>query len=254
VDFEYLGPNDNSSSSSSSSSSSAGTLKVMTYNLRISGAGGDTGERLWHNRKAELVTAIKTQLPQVIGFQEISGEQHDYVRGSLGSSWSSSPLRQIMYRSDLFEQLQSSYIELVADMWGPRTTEWVKLRRKADGREFIFFNNHWGVDGNSQQGSANIIRDRIASLNQNWALPTILLGDLNAIPSSGPINTLIKQTQLISLFTGNTFNDWNSAPKVQLDYVFASKFTLSGCNLITYREGIMPPSDHYPIFCEVKFL
>ncbi len=253
VDFEYLGPSDNSSSSSSSSSSSAGTLKVMTYNVRTTPA-GDVGERFWDNRKAELVTAIKTQLPQVIGFQEATSEQHDYIRGSLGSSWSSSPLRQIIYRNDAFEELQSGYIELVADVWGRRTSEWIKLRRKADSREFIFFNNHWGVDGNSQQGSANIIRDRIASLNQNWALPTILLGDLNAAPGSGPINTLMNQTQLISLFTGNTFNGWNPTPNVQLDYIFASKFTLSGCNLITYREGTTPPSDHYPIFCEVKFL
>ena len=253
VDFEYLGPNDNFSSSSSSSSSSAATLKVMTYNVRITPA-GDTGERFWENRKAELVTAIKTQPPQVIGLQEASGEQVDYIRSSLGSSWSSSPLRQIIYRNDTFDAVQSGYIELVADVWGRRTSEWIKLRRKSDGREFLFLNNHWGVDGASQQGSANIIRDRIAGLNQNWSLPTIFLGDLNAAPGSGPINTLRNQTQLINLFTGNTFNGWNPTANVQLDYIFASKFTVTGCNLITYREGATPPSDHFPIFCEVKFL
>jgi len=253
VDFEYLGPNDNSSSSSSSSSSSVGTLKVMTYNVRTTPA-GDVGERFWDNRRAELVTAIKTQLPQVIGFQEATSEQHDYIKGSLGGNWASSPQRQIIYRNDAFDLIQGGIIELVADVWGRRTSEWVKLRRKADNREFLFLNNHWGVDGNSQQGSANIIRDRIAGLNQNWSLPTILLGDLNAAPGSGPINTLKNQTQLISLFSGNTFNGWNPTANVQLDYIFASKFTVSGCNLITYREGTTPPSDHFPIFCEVKFL
>ncbi|MDR7091676.1 MULTISPECIES: carbohydrate-binding protein [Cellvibrio] len=253
VDFEYLGPNDNSSSSSSSSSSSAGTLKVMTYNVRTTPA-GDVGERFWDNRKAELITAIKTQLPQVIGFQEATTEQHDYIKGSLGGNWSSSPQRQIIYRNDAFDLVQGGIIELVADVWGRRTSEWIKLRRKSDSREFLFLNNHWGVDGNSQQGSANILRDTLPSLNQSWSLPTILLGDLNAAPGSGPINTLMNQTQLISLFTGNTFNGWNPTPNVQLDYIFASKFTLSGCNLITYREGTTPPSDHYPIFCEVKFL
>ena len=253
VDFEYLGPNDNGSSSSSSSSSSAATLKVMTYNVRTTPA-GDVGERFWDNRKAELITAIKTQLPQAIGFQEATSEQHDYIKGSLGGAWSSSPQRQILYRNDAFEIVQGGIIELVADVWGKRTSEWVKLRRKSDRREFLFLNNHWGVDGNSQQGSANILRDTLASLNQNWLLPTILLGDLNAAPGSGPINTLMNQTQLISLFSGYTFNGWNPAPSVQLDYIFASKFTVSGCNLITYREGTTPPSDHFPIFCEVKFL
>jgi endonuclease/exonuclease/phosphatase family metal-dependent hydrolase len=252
VDFEYLGPTDGSSSSSSSSSS-ASTLKVMTYNVRTTPA-GDVGERFWDNRKAELVTAIKTQLPQVIGFQEATSEQHDYIKGSLGSLWSSSPARQIIYRNDTFDVVQNGIIELVADVWGRRTSEWIKLRRKSDSREFLFLNNHWGVDGNSQQGSANILRDSLAGLNQNWSLPTILLGDLNAAPGSGPINTLMNQTQLISLFTGNTFNGWNTTPNVQLDYIFANKFTVSSCNLITYREGTTPPSDHFPIFCELKFL
>lgn len=253
VDFEYLGPNDNSSSSSSSSSASASTLKVMTYNVRTTPA-GDVGERYWDNRKAELVNSIKVQLPQVIGLQEATSEQHDYIKGSLGNVWSSSPARQIIYRNDAFDVVQGGVIDLIADMWGRRTSEWIKLRRKSDNREFVFLNNHWGVDGASQQGSANIIRDSIASLNQNWSVPTILVGDLNAAPGSGPINTLINQTQLINLFTGNTFNGWNVTPNVQLDYIFTSKFTLSGCNLITYREGTTPPSDHYPIFCEVKFL
>ncbi len=252
VDFEYLGPTDGSSSSSSSSSS-ASTLKVMTYNVRTTPA-GDVGERFWDNRKAELVKAIKIQLPQVIGFQEATSEQHDYIKNNLGSLWSSSPARQIIYRNDAFDAVQSGIIELIADEWGRRTSEWIKLRRKSDGREFLFLNNHWGVDGNSQQGSANILRDRIASLNQSWSLPTILLGDLNATPNSGPINALKNQTQLISLFTGNTFNGWNPTANVQLDYIFASKFTVSGCNLITYREGTTPPSDHFPIFCELNFL
>jgi endonuclease/exonuclease/phosphatase family metal-dependent hydrolase len=131
-------------------------------------------------------------------------------------------------------------------------SEWLKLRRTSDKREFLFFNNHWGVDGNAQQGSANILRDTMGGINQNWALPTILLGDLNAPPGSGPINTLANQTPLQSQFSGNTFNGWNTSANVQLDYVFTSKLTKLNCNVISYREGTTPPSDHFPIYCELR--
>lgn len=251
VDLEYLGPSGTSSSSSSASPATA--LKVMTYNVRTTPA-GDTGERYWENRKAELVRAIQSQLPEIIGMQEATGEQQAYIKAALGSQWNLSPQGQILYRGDLFTQVQAGIIDLVADMWGKRTSEWLKLRRKADNREFIFFNNHWGVDGNSQQGSANIMRDTMGSLNQNWTLPTVLVGDLNAVPGSGPINTLSTQTPLINLYTGNTFNGWAITPNVQLDYIFINKFTKSSCNLVGYYEGSTPPSDHYPIQCELKFM
>ena len=244
LDFEYLGPDDTPTTAS---------LKVMTYNVRTTPAGGDTGERYWDNRRAELVRAIQSQLPEIIGMQELTGLQHDYIKASLGSAWSSSPQRQIIYRGDRFDILQSGLINLVADVWGNRTCEWIKLRRKSDGREFVFFNTHWGVDGTSQQGSANILRDTMGTINQNWTIPSVLLGDLNAVPGSGPINTLSTQTPLISFFSGNTFNDWQPTASVQLDYIFINKFTKTGCSLITYREGSLPPSDHFPIFCELKF-
>lgn len=253
LDFEYLEPTDTSSSSSSSSANNNLTFKVMSYNVRTTPA-GDTGERFWDNRKAELIRAIQTQSPDMIGMQEATSEQHDYIKASLGSQWGSSPQRQIVYRTDKFDILQGGIINLVADVWGHRTCEWVKLRRKSDNREFVFFNNHWGVDGNSQQGSANILRDTMGSINQGWAVPSVLVGDLNAVPGSGPINTLSTQTPLISLFSGNTFNGWATTANVQLDYIFINKLTHTGCTLVTYREGTTPPSDHFPIVCELKFL
>lgn len=234
-------------------SASTASVTAMTYNVRTTPA-GDVGERFWDNRRAELVNAIKTRMPQVIGLQEATGDQHDFIRSSLGSSWSSSPLRQILYRNDMFEELQSDYIELVADVWGRRTSEWLRLRRKTDNREFLFLNNHWGVDRNAQQGSANIMRDRLATLTHNWTIPIIFVGDLNAAPDTPPIATLTNQTALINLFSGNTFNGWARVAGVQLDYIFVSKFTAVDCSLITYREGDVPPSDHYPIFCELHFL
>jgi beta-glucanase (GH16 family) len=245
------GASSSAASSSASSSSANPALKVMSYNLRTTPA-GDEGERFWDNRKAELVRAIHTQTPDIIGLQEATREQHDYVKAGLGSNWGSSPLRQIVYRRDLFEVAQSGVVELVADVWGKRSSEWLKLRRTSDKREFLFFNNHWGVDGNAQQGSANILRDTMGGINQNWALPTILLGDLNAPPGSGPINTLANQTPLQSQFSGNTFNGWNTSANVQLDYVFTSKLTKLNCNVISYREGTTPPSDHFPIYCELR--
>ncbi|ABC29754.1 Beta-glucanase/Beta-glucan synthetase [Hahella chejuensis KCTC 2396] len=227
------------------------SVRVMTFNVRTEQA-NDPGERNWSHRKGEVVRTIQRQNPDLLGLQETTGGQYDFIKNTLGANWGATSYRQILYRSDRYTYVDGGLIDLVADVWGPRSAEWAKMRRNADGRELVFINTHWGVDGNSQQGSANILRDRLGEVNQNWGTPTVLLGDLNAIPGSGPVNTLVNQTPLNSFFSGGTFNNWNVQAGDQLDHVVGSRVNAAGCALETYREGDYPPSDHYPIACELR--
>jgi len=226
------------------------SVKVMTFNVRTEEA-NDPGEKNWMQRRNEVIQTINQQHPEILGLQEATGSQHDFIKGSLGANWASSSHRQFIYNQDVFAHNAGGLIFLVDDIWGTRTAEWGRMTHKTSGKEFVFLNSHWGVDANSQQGSANILRDELHTVNNNWTTPTILLGDFNATPNSGPIQTLVGQTPLTNYFSGNTFNGWNHNANRQLDYVVGHGITNPNCTLETYREGNHPPSDHFPIACQL---
>ncbi len=71
-------------------------------------------------------------------------------------------------------------------------------------------------------------------------------------PEWAPFHTLIDETPLTSFFTGKTFNNWAIEPSEQLDYITGSNISATNCFLENYREGNTPPSDHYPIVCELR--
>ncbi|SMF05314.1 endonuclease/exonuclease/phosphatase family protein [Pseudobacteriovorax antillogorgiicola] len=225
------------------------SLKVMTFNVRTELA-NDPGEQNWQARKQEVVHAIKYQDPDLLGIQEATWQQFDFIRSRF-PQLSSSPRNQMFFRNDRFEFLASGTVNLVDDKWGDRFAEWVKLRRIATGEQLIFSSSHWGVDTNAQNGSAGAVRDNLPYINNNWQIPTIIAGDFNAHPGTLAIKILLQETPLINLFWGNTFNSWG-AMDVQLDYIMGSNISADTCYLDWYQEGAFAPSDHRPIICLIR--
>jgi endonuclease/exonuclease/phosphatase family metal-dependent hydrolase len=242
-----------SDSDDDSDNGSDAQFKVMTYNLRTEEA-NDPGEKNWYQRKDEVMSAIYAQNPDIIGWQEAAGVQQGHVLNAMGSEWKKSPNAQFIYDGSLFIHKDGGIIDLPSDQW-ERYSEWARLQHKASGQDFIFVNNHWAAydaTGELRQNSAYAFRDGMQYRNDNWETPTIFVGDLNTALNTGPIQTLINETPFSNFYTGNTFNAWNSSAHVQLDYIMGSKVQNLGCSLETYQEGAHPPSDHYPITCEVK--
>ncbi|SMF70173.1 endonuclease/exonuclease/phosphatase family protein [Pseudobacteriovorax antillogorgiicola] len=228
-----------------------GDLRVMTFNVRTELA-NDPGERSWNARRYRVSQYIKDSRPDVLGIQEATGGQHDFIRSQIGSQYGSSPRRQIIYRRDRLRIRDSGRIYLVADKWGNRSAEWLEFEVKPTGQRFVFVASHWGVDRNSQQGSANIMRDALGGINGNWRVPTIFVGDLNVQPGSRPLTTLLDQTPLKNFFWGSTFNAWYGA-NIQLDYVTGHRVSKKDCFVERSHNSFQAPSDHRGIVCNLRF-
>ncbi|SMF01864.1 endonuclease/exonuclease/phosphatase family protein [Pseudobacteriovorax antillogorgiicola] len=227
------------------------SLRFMTFNIRTELA-QDPGEREWAVRRGEVAHGIRFQAPDVLGLQETTPEQLEYIHQELGDSWQVSPLGQILFHRDKFVFIESGRIDLIADRWGDRYSEWIELERVASGKRFIVLNNHWGVDSLAQQGSAEIMVKRFRFVSQDQQRPTILMGDLNVQPGSRPLNTLLENTPLKNFFWGATFNAWGGVPAIQLDYIMGFKVTSDSCYIDGYQEGAEAPSDHRAIVCNLR--
>lgn len=230
-------------------SSFAESYRVMTYNIRTILA-NDTGDANWYQRRDELMQVIYRQSPTILGLQEADPIQKDFVRGKLGTNWASVGRNSILYRKDLYKVQASGLFYLPADQWGERTATWVKFLDFATQYEFIIINNHWGVNKFSQLGAAGLLRDRVKEINFNGELATVLMGDLNCSASSEAIRILQNETAFNSQFEGYTFGSWKPA-YVQYDYIFTSGFDVEDCNTDYGQQGPFPPSDHYPVACNL---
>ena len=226
-------------------------LRIMSFNIRTELA-NDPGAKNWHQRKAVVLKLIQNNAPSLIGLQEATQEQHHYLQKGLGPLWASSKHQQILYRKDQFNIKSSGLMQLVEDKWGPRSAEWLLVSGINDRQQFLFINTHWGVDALSQQGSASIMSKELPKTNESWSIPTVLLGDFNITVNSDPYMYLEKNTQLRNLFYGRTFTNFSSKPLKQLDYVWAYAIESTMCKADQYQEGEFPPSDHYPLVCDIS--
>ena len=99
-------------------------------------------------------------------------------------------------------------------------------------------------------------------LNQREALPTLLMGDLNAGPHSKAIRILTENRHsypglhLVSLYeaTGassirSTYHSFRGRERrAPIDYMFLSdEFQVKGAYVNTFRQDGRYPSDHYPL-------
>lgn len=237
---------------SQSNTLSSGNVRVLSFNVRTEYA-NDPGERNWTARKHRVLASIVRSGASIVGLQEASEAQQQYLLKGLGLKWASSEYRQILYRHDLYTVEKSGRIELIEDKWEPRSAEWLQLNDTVSKKSFIFMNTHWGVDALSQIGSANILKQKIPIVTEDWLLPTILVGDFNVLPRSEPYLVLANKTPLQNQFYGKTFTEFNVTADRQLDYVWTHRLRSANCSVFHKKEeGLPPASDHYPVVCDVE--
>lgn len=228
-------------------------LNVMSFNIRTEQA-NDPGVLAWAARKPLVVEVIKHAQPDVIGLQEASEQQKAYILKSLGNDWTTTPQAPILFRMSAFELIDEGRVELIEDKWEPRFAYWYRLRARnhPEAREWLFVSTHWGVDSESQIGSANILINSLPKLTENWSVPTVLLGDFNITPNSPPFRMVKENTPLISGYTGLTYTGFKPQPKEQLDYVWGSGLRLVNCWVDDFTRLKSAASDHYALSCSVR--
>lgn len=243
--------------------------KVMSFNIRTEHA-NDPGELAWENRKQRVVSVIKSSGVTLVGLQEATDNQRQFILKELGGNWHAVEGTPLLYDRRYYSLTDVGKFELIEDKWERRFAYWVKLtapsvqlpalqeQREGSGvkesdslkKQWVFITTHWGVDSDAQMGSAKIMANQVASISNQWDLPVLLVGDFNIVPNSKPYKLLHSRTPLRSVFEGKTFTAFENEARVQLDYVWAYKMPEMKCTSNDFSVFPYPASDHYAVVCE----
>ncbi len=182
-------------------------LKAATFNIRFEND-NDADERSWTFRRTGVVQLIQDYDFDIIGFQESRSGQKTYLQSSLADyTFFDTPEEPCMaWKAAKFVEIERGYFYLSATPDEPsnpypgwvstdpgrrRLCQWVKLEDRASGKKVLYLNTHLEVasSGTSisedeavtiRTKSAELICNRIASLNPTGEYAVILGGDMNS--------------------------------------------------------------------------
>jgi endonuclease/exonuclease/phosphatase family metal-dependent hydrolase len=259
----------------------AQTTKVMSYNIRYDNP--NDGENSWVNRKELLCSQLAFYEPDVFGIQEalpnqvqdISNALPKYTfvgiaRDGIGKGESSN----IFFKKDKFKLLEQNTFwlsetpEIISKGWDAalnRICTYALLKENKTKQIFWIFNTHLDHQGEiARTKGIELILYKIKMLNtQNY--PIIFMGDFNSEPTEERIINLKKlmiDSQEISeenpFGPTGTFNGFKHIEAVtkRIDYIFLSKesnFKVYKYAVLSDSKDLKYPSDHLPVYVEIRF-
>lgn len=188
-----------------SMSGGSGSAKVMSYNVRIE-VSGDTADMSWCSRREGVARMIRMHAPDIVGLQEPTIAQKEYLFGKLpeyGSYCisindtlpeSRTGNTALLYRLDRYQAVDSGYFWLSATPEVPslpwnasdpyyRVGLWLRLIDKSTGRDIYALTTHFPymdkpVDTEVRARCAQLIVDRLADMAGDDAT-IFVTGDMN---------------------------------------------------------------------------
>jgi len=252
-------------------------LRVMSFNVRTP-VDTEPGRR-WEDRRGAMLEVIEQARPDVIGTQELTPVQAQYLSEHLPNfRWFGRGRRGgdddehmgVFFDDRALSLLDSGDFWLSAtpevpgsNTWGdpfPRMVTWGLFQRRADGRRFYLFNTHLPYreqDEPSRVLGAKLLLGRIAALPAD--IPVVLTGDFNSEPGSDTWRTLTAQLHdargQAAQVDGPrlTFQDFGGTDRRQLDWILLRGFQARRFSTIDTRPQGLFPSDHYPVLAELAF-
>ena len=240
------------------------TLKVMSFNIRHTGEASDTGDKAWSARRDPVVKMFQYEIPDIVGFQEATTEQVNYLQEKLPEYAFIAPGNNkcIMYRKDRFTKMKNGQFWLCEtpakqaigwDAGGYRMTAWVQLKEKDSNQILFFFDTHLDVDGkNARINGAALIVDQMKMICGSSAAQMVV-GDMNTSEDAclSKYGEFLVNARTASPDTDDkgTFNGWKTTVSTQsIDYIFARNVTpLKYETLSGTGYGVPVLSDHNPI-------
>jgi len=245
-------------------------ITMMSCNLRCL-TPLDLGKKSWFYR-ADLLTAdIASQNPSIIGFQEATRWQYQYMVDVLTGFDSVITYRDtsiasegcpIFYDTSRYQLVGkgsfwlSETPEVMSKDWNSacyRICSYVILTDKASDKDFVVFNTHLDhVSDEARIKGIAVVLDKIA---QFGGLPAVIMGDFNALEGSA---TYISTTERFldaryaaeQTMESHTYQNWGNPENYKrLDY-----FMISKAGIRAERYTVVPAvhdgvytSDHCPI-------
>jgi endonuclease/exonuclease/phosphatase family metal-dependent hydrolase len=251
-------------------------LKIMSFNIRCKNGGDGINE--FENREPKVLEAIRNEAPDLIGFQEVTDVQRDFLSKNLSNDYIllGCGRRQnyygegvsIAFKRDLFElvSFETFWLSDTPDLPGSRyessdqstccrLTVHAELIAKELSAPIHFFNTHLDHQGPGARllGMRDIIK-KIANIKGCYALT----GDFNALPNSPEITEILNAEKICAHdATSNLTHTFHGFGKFDRDYKIDYIFTNcpSGDSYIVEAntdDGIYI-SDHHPICAKIEF-
>jgi len=253
----------------------AGTLCVMTYNLRYASSNPPNA---WPQRRPLMRECIEKVSPDLLGTQEGLYQQLKDMAADLPQyTWlgvgrdggSEGEFMAIFYRTSRFEPLAFDHFWLSdtpkvigSSTWGNknrRMVTWIRFLDRDTKREFYLFNTHFDHEVQlAREKSAEQLRKSVQALNTT--LPILLLGDFNAAAGENKAydvlvgdNFFSDTWKLAKERRGEglgTFNGFKAVPKNnhRIDWILArGKVTVEAEEIETFSRDGHFPSDHCPV-------
>ncbi len=270
----------------SSTGVQAQTIEAMTYNIRLDTA--NDGADAWDFRKKGLVDQIKFYEPDLLGIQEGLYHQVEYIKASLpdysyvgvgrDDGEKGGEFSAIFYDTRRLDRLEhgtfwlSETPEQVSIGWDAafkRVCTYAKFKDLTSLQTFWVFNTHFDHKGVvAREKSAVLIIAQIDQINVQGH-PFLLMGDLNSVPGSVPISTIMdrmndakEDASLVAFGPDGTvrFRPDEAAGRFgidqpvtrRIDYIFTSKgnWNVLKYAVLTDSNNLKYYSDHLPVFVE----
>lgn len=265
------------------------SLNVMTFNIRYPSP--DDGINYWDNRRPLVASTIRFHEADLIGVQEAHRRQLDELVSDMpeydwfGVCRVDGTLRPdpdgefsaILFRKARFERTDGGTFWLSetpevagSKSWDtafPRIVTWAKFHDRETGESFFYFNTHFDHVGIlAREESAKLLLSKMKTIAGDS--PVILSGDFNSIETDTPYRLMTGDN---STFRMTDAMYASASPHHGPSGSFSGTFLLPGVgdNRIDYifiRNGIAVlkhailsdswdgrlPSDHLPVFAEVR--
>lgn len=252
-------------------------FSVLTLNLRFGLA--DDGPNSWQYRKQSFPVLLARYRADFIGFQEANDFQIDYLDSILaeydfiGKRSPSPPFWQnniIFYKKTWTCVYQKHFFlsptptipsRFRQSLWPRQCTIGIF---KKNQHQLICVNTHFDFEALVQNQSAKLILKRLLDLPPG--LPTIVMGDFNASPSSRCHRIFTKENQNSSdkdqnfrnafkaPFIGTHHEFEGDASGDHIDWIlFRGKITLKENQVIQDTIDGVYPSDHFPLWASFEW-
>ena len=250
-------------------------LKVMTFNLRCRTE--SDGVNIFDNRAPRVLETVKKEAPDLIGFQEATDFQRDFLRRELSDSYivlgcgrksnyrGEAPC--LAYRRDKFElvkydtfwlsdtpHIAGSRYESLDQSVCPRCSAYALLSPDGYDGCIAFFNTH--LDHKGEQA-------RIAGMKQTAeeikaiGCKFVLTGDMNDFPDSKCIAVAkeIEGTVDAAESVTHTFHNFGKIKdNYKIDYIFTNAQVLGAYAVEDIPVEGVYISDHYPVCAYIELI
>ncbi len=237
-------------------------IRAATYNIRNGDA--DDGPNSWEHRKSTLVNIIQRLDADVLGLQEVLDYQLDFILECLPEYESigvgridgnrQGEFSPILYRQMNVKLNESGWfwISETPDVSGSKSwqTACERICTWANFEGLSVANTH--LDHVSEDARREGIRLILARQVEG---PSLVMGDLNALPSEEPMRLLLDAGYVDACqgYDGGTFHNWRTEPESRIDYLMGRHVRFIDPIIYRNADTGKDGSDHFPVSASIDF-